>query len=130
MPKHRYFINKLASKIYRIERDCVKEFKGNYDYYIQNYIKETEEVAVENVKKNDYKERKAQEAAQRKKDNAIKRIENEITVIEEEIKKLEELSLTDEYAKEYTKAMEIVAKIEELKAKLEKLYEELEHLMG
>lgn len=125
----RYFINKLASKIYRIEKDCAKEFKGNYDHYIQNYVKETEEVVVENIKKNDYKERKAQEAAQRKKDNAIKRLENEITEIEEEIKKLEELSLTDEYAKEYTKAMEIVEKIEEKKTKLEKLYEELENIM-
>ena len=125
----RYFINKLATKIYRIEKDCAKEFKGNYDFYIQNYIKNVEEVVVESVKKNDYKERKAQEAAQRKKDNAIKRLENEITILEEEIKKLEELSLTDEYAKEYTKAMEIVAKIEEGKQKLEKLYEELENLM-
>ncbi|MBO5178997.1 MAG: ABC-F family ATP-binding cassette domain-containing protein, partial [Clostridia bacterium] len=125
----RYFINKLATKIYRIEKDCAKEFKGNYDYYIQNYVKAAEEVVVENVKKNDYKERKAQEAAQRKKDNAIKRLENEITILEEEIRKLEELSLTDEYAKEYTKAMEIVAKIEEGKSKLESLYEELENLM-
>ena len=125
----RYFINKLATKIYRIEKDCAKEFKGNYDYYIQNYVKTAEEVVVENVKKNDYKERKAQEAAQRKKDNAIKRLENEIIESEEEIKKLEELSLTDEYAKEYTKAMEIVSKIEEGKQKLEKLYEELENLM-
>lgn len=125
----RYFINKLASKIYRIERDCAKEFKGNYDYYIQNYIKAPEEVATENVKKNDYKERKAREAEQRKKENAIKRLEKEITEIEEEIKKLEELSLTDEYAKEYTKAMEIVSRIEEEKTKLEILYEQLEELM-
>ncbi len=124
----RYFINKLASKIYRIEKDCAKEFKGNYDFYIQNYVKKEEEGILQNVKKNDYKERKVKEAEERKKANAIKKIEEQITQKEEEIKKLEERSLTDEYAKEYTKAMEIMNEINENKATLDELYIKWENL--
>ena len=34
----RYFINKLATKIYRLEKDGAVEYKGNYDYYISKYV--------------------------------------------------------------------------------------------
>lgn len=124
----RYLINKLASKVYRIEKGGVKEFKGNYDFYIQNYVRKSEVAVVQNVRKNDYKERKAKEAEERKKLNAIKRVETQITQKEEKIKELEEKSLTDEYAKEYTKAMEIMNEINENKAVLEELYVEWENL--
>lgn len=124
----RYFINKLASKVYRIEKSGAKEFKGNYDFYIQNYVQKSEVAVVQNVRKNDYKERKAKEAEERKKLNAIKRVETQITQREEKIKELEEKSLTDEYAKEYTKAMEIMNEINENKAVLEELYVEWENL--
>lgn len=124
----RYFINKLASKIYRIEKDGAKEFKGNYDFYIQNYVKKSEVAVVQNVRKNHYKERKAKEAEERKKLNAIKKVEEQITKKEEEIKELEEKSLTDEYAKEYTKAMEIMNEINKNKANLDELYTRWENL--
>lgn len=124
----RYFINKLASKVYRIEKGGAKEFKGNYDFYIQNYVQKSEVAVVQNVRKNDYKERKAKEAEERKKLNAIKKVETQITQKEEKIKELEEKSLTDEYAKEYTKAMEIMNEINENKAVLEELYVEWENL--
>lgn len=125
----RYFINKLATKIYRMEKDSAKEFKGNYDFYIQNYIKPQDDNVVTSVKKNDYKERKAKEAAERKKDNAIKKLEGEIANLEEKIKELEEKSLSDEYAKDYTKAMEIVEEISKAKEELERLYDKLEEVI-
>lgn len=124
----RYFINKLASKVYRIEKNGAKEFKGNYDFYIQNYVKKAEEIAVQNVRKNDYKERKAKEAEERKKINAINRLETQIIELEETIKELQTKSLTDEYAKDYTKAMEIVKVIDENKVTLNDLYEKWENL--
>ena len=36
----RYFINKLADKIYRITKNGAKEFLGNYDFYMQNNVEE------------------------------------------------------------------------------------------
>ena len=118
----RYFINKLANKIYRITKNGSKEFLGDYDFYIQNNVEEVVKVTKE--KNLSYKEKKEQEAANRKKNNRIKKIEEEITINENQIKELEQLANTEEYATDYTKAMEITSQIEELKSKNENLYEE------
>lgn len=118
----RYFINKLANKIYRITKNGTKEFLGNYDFYMQNNVEEIEKIVKE--KNTSYKEKKEQEAAFRKKNNRIKKIEEEIAVNEEKIKDLEELFKSEEYATDYLKAMEVTEKINEFKKKNEELYEE------
>lgn len=118
----RYFINKLANKIYRITKNGAKEYLGNYDFYIQNNVEETVKVVKE--KNVSYKEKKEQESAIRKRNNRIKKLEEEIALNEEEIKRLEALANTDEYATDYVKAMEITSQIEELKNKNEELYNE------
>ncbi len=73
----RFFINKLANKIYYIDNRKLLKFKGNYDYFIANY--KAKETKIENAPKtsaNLYKERKEQEAAKRKLANKITKIEN------------------------------------------------------
>ena len=118
----RYFINKLANKIYRITKTGSKEFLGDYDYYIQNNLEETVKVVKE--KNLSYKEKKEQEAAIRKKNNRIKKIEEEIAINEEKVKELEALAVSEEYATDYVKAMELTEQIGTLKNKNEQLYEE------
>ena len=118
----RYFINKLANKIYRITKQGSKEFLGDYDYYISNNVEEVEKIVKE--KNLSYKEKKEQEAAIRKKNNKLKKLEEEIAINEEKIKELETLINTDEYATDYVKAMEVSNQIEELKNKNDLLYEE------
>ncbi len=120
----RYFINKLADKIYKIEKDGSKEYKGNYDFYIQNEMNsqvEKKEVKEKNVS---YKEKKEKEAQERKKQNRIKKLEEEISKNEEEISRLEELSLSPEVGADYEKAMEITNLIAELKAKNDEMMAE------
>ncbi|MBO5143676.1 MAG: ABC-F family ATP-binding cassette domain-containing protein [Clostridia bacterium] len=116
----RYFINKLANKIYRITKNASKEFLGNYDYYIQNNVEEVVKVVKE--KNLSYKEKKEQEAAIRKKNNRLKKLEEEIAINEEKIKELEKLAETKEYATDYVKAMELTEKINDLKSNNEDLY--------
>lgn len=121
----RYFINKLATKIYRLESDGATEYKGNYDHYISKYIpKELEVVKKESDNKIAYKEKKANEALERKKKNRIAKLEDEIAEVEEKIKQLDNELLKDENATNYEKAMEITKEIEEEKIKLENLYDE------
>ncbi len=119
----RYFINKLADKIYKLEKTGTKEFKGNYDYYLAHDI--VNEVQKDIKEKNtSYKERKEKEALERKKANRIKKIEEEISQNEEEISRLEKLSLSQEIGADYEKAMEISKQISDLKEKNEELFEE------
>jgi len=118
----RYFINRLANKIYRITKDGSKEFLGDYDYYIQNNIEEAVKVVKE--KNLSYKQKKEQEAVFRKKNNRIKKLEEEIATNEEKIKELESLAISEEYATDYVKVTEMTAEIEYFKTKNEELYEE------
>ena len=119
----RYFINKLADKIYKIEKEGSKEFKGNYDYYIQNDIIK-EEVKEVKEKNTSYKEKKEKEALERKRQNRIKKLEEEISNNEAEIANLEALALSPEVGANYEKAMEISNKIAELKSSNDALFEE------
>ena len=77
-------------------------------------------------KENEYRERKQKEADERKRENKIKRLEESILNIENEIAELEQKSFTDEYATNYTKAMEISNEISSKKDELNMLYSELE----
>jgi ATP-binding cassette subfamily F protein 3 len=119
----RYFINKLADRIYKLEKTGAKEFKGNYDFYIQNDVLE-ETVKEVKSKNTAYKEKKEKEALERKRQNQIKKIEEEMAKNEAEIAKLDELSLLPEIGSDYEKSLEVSNKITELKARNEALFEE------
>ncbi len=120
----RYFINKLATKIYRIDKNGCREYIGNYDFYIaqeeliKNDIKEVKE------KNTSYKEKKEREAQDRKRQNRIKKIEEEIAKNEEEIAKLKQLSLQPDISTDYEKLLEITNKINEYEDVNNNLYEE------
>lgn len=118
----RYFMNKLANKIYRITKDEAKEFIGNYDNYIQNFVEETVKVVKE--KNLSYKEKKEKESLERKRKNKMLKLETLIEENENKIKELEQLSATEEYATDYIKAMEVTEQINELRQENEKAYEE------
>ena len=120
----RYFINKLADRIYKIEKQGSKEFKGNYDFYIQHDINGQNLIKEAKEKNNSYKEKKEREAADRKKQNRIRKIEEELSNNENEIKKLETFSMSSEVGSNYEKALEISNKIFELKSINDKLFEE------
>jgi len=120
----RYFINKLANRIYRIDKNGSKEYKGNYDFYLKECENEPQTQKVTKEKNTSYKERKEQEAKERKRQNRIKKIEEEIYQNESEIGLLEEESLKPEVGSNFEKAMEISEKISDLKKKNEDLYDE------
>lgn len=126
----RFFINKLASKIYYIDNKKLLEFKGNYNYFIESFNKSTEEKETnKKVVNNSYKERKEQEAQKRKIANRISKIELEIENLENELKETEKLAETPEYGSDYEKAMELTNKIQEINEKISSLYEEWESLV-
>ena len=94
----RFFINKLATKIYYLQNKNLLEFKGNYDYFLSNFNKNIE--IKNDVKSSNavtYKQKKELEAAKRKKENRISKIENEIEELNKELTNLNNLSKSNEY---------------------------------
>ena len=126
----RFFINKLASKIYYIDNKKLLEFNGNYDLFISKYQKNTEKVEKkEKESVISYKERKEKEALKRKTENRIKKIEAEMDILNNKLAELNNLSETPEYATDYQKAMELTKELEEINEKIAMLYEEWEELI-
>ncbi len=127
----RYFINKLADKIYYMDDNEVICYDGNYDYFLS---KHNPQKSLEGEKKKisqnavDYKEQKRIESEKRKRKTKIKRCEDEISKIEEEINKLSEELQNPEIASDFVKAFELSQKIDNLTKKSEELYNQWEEL--
>ena len=109
----RYFINRTASRILELEDGKLTGYPGNYDYYLEKKAQLADgqlssggEIAAgigsaagfaqavgirngasspasESALKQDWKSQKEAQAAQRKKENALKRCEERIAVLEE-----------------------------------------------
>ena len=109
----RYFINRTASRILELEDGKLTGYPGNYDYYLEKKAQLADgqlssgagmaagrgsaagfaqavgirngasSPASESALKQDWKSQKEAQAAQRKKENALKRCEERIAVLEE-----------------------------------------------
>lgn len=138
----RYFINRIATKVVDIGPSGVKEYLGDYDYYIEKK-NELEELKAEQVgaqqttvtknRRNDEdKEFKRQE---RRLSRAISEIEASLAIMDEDIARLKEELLNPAFADDHVKLMELQAQIDVLQLKHDSqsdewltLQEELENL--
>ena len=129
----RYFIDKLADKIYYMDQNGVKLYDGNYSYFLEKHNKTKQENIVikeESSAALDYREKKLIESQKRKRQTQIKRCEEEIARLEDEIKNLTEELQSPEISIDYEKAMELSNKISELNISLEGKYLLWEELQG
>ncbi len=125
----RYFINKLADKIYKLEKNGSKEFKGNYDFYIANDVYDEKKQSDVKPKNTSYKEKKEKESAERKKNNRIKKIEEEMAQNEAKIAELDVILNDPSNSTDYEKLMELTEQINNLKQQNEDLFEEWSKLV-
>ncbi len=126
----RYFINKLADKIYYMDNGTLICYDGNYDYFLSKHMPMEKDVVEKqvSVSKLDYQEQKRLESLKRKRQTKITRCENEIAEIEEEIKQVSSELQDPKIASDFEKAFELSKQADELNKKLEELYELWEEL--
>lgn len=111
----RYFINKLSTKIYRMNPEGFEKFDGDYNDYAQialNQAKEKPKTAETKV--NTYKLRKERESEINRLKGKIKRGEAEIDRLDGEITALNEELSTPEASADYERIFELSSKIEKL----------------
>lgn len=119
----RYLINKIADRVYYLDKDGAQEYLGGYDSYLEKSHMQTAEAAeFAPEKPNEYKLQKEREAAVRKEKAELKRSEAQIDKIETEISKLKAELSKPEVASDYEAAMEITEKIEGLTRESEELF--------
>lgn len=131
----RYFINKIADRILLLTNNGVKEYLGNYDYYLERSTAEKQGTVQTESKKdkkekpqNDYFLQKQKQSEERKRQTKLKKAESEIERLDEEIAKTQELLSSEEVAADYEKLMELSKLLEDLQKQQEEQYEIWEEL--
>lgn len=126
----RYFINRTANRILELQGNNLINYLGNYDYYIEKKQEltapaETGSVPDSNTSasKLDWREKKEQQAKQRKKENELKRIESRIEELETRDAKADALMVQPDICTN-------VARLQELSKEKEAIARELEQLMN
>lgn len=124
----RYFLNKIADKIFELTPKGIVRYNGNYDDYLEgkeNANKET--VSVSSAKTsatgaNDYETAKRRQANIK---NKTKKLEAAEQLIEETELKIEELNASlEESGSDYDKVKEIYAQLEQQQKLLSDTYEQ------
>ncbi|HWQ30224.1 MAG TPA: ABC-F type ribosomal protection protein, partial [Negativicutes bacterium] len=123
----RYFINRMAERLYSIEGNTLVEYCGNYDYYKEKFRAE----AVQEEKKKESKPALSEKRPKVKADGGRKRLEeleNSIAELEEEIRGIKASLDALEKASDYVFLQDTGEKLEEREAALEAMYEAWQEL--
>ena len=134
----RYFINRTATRILELTNQSMVNYIGNYDYYMEKREELTriyapgleEEQAAESVSatKLDWKQRKEEQARQRKRENDLKKTEAEIERLETRDKEIDSEMEKPEVGVNVAECVRLANEKAEIAEKLEELYEKWEEL--
>lgn len=139
----RYFINRVATRIYELSDKRLINYIGNYDYYLEKKdildVKTSAKISTKDTSINGdnksadskamWQQDKAKQNQLKKSKNEIKKTEERIAAIEDEIKTLDEMYDNPEISSDTGKLMEIHNKRESLNIELNELYEKWDTLM-
>lgn len=132
----RYFLNKVINKIWELEIDGIKEYMGNYSYYVdkkKNPLRfQMEEEYAGKTKtqiKMEKKKIREQEKQEKQKKLKIKNLEKEISDIENHLEELQNQLCLEEIYSNPEKSLDVNNQIIQTENKLQKLYEEWEELV-
>jgi len=128
----RYFLNKVVSKIQELQVDGIKEYLGNYNYYVEkkknpNRFEDEYELLNGKTKTQinfEKKKRKELEKKEREKKQKSQEIEDNILDTETKIKKLQSDLCLEEVYSNPESSKKINNDITDLQFLLESLYEE------
>ena len=125
----RYFVNKLATRILELTPDGLREYRGNYDEYIEKKMQldadSTPQQTAKPAKKvNDYQLRKEQQSRIRKARTRLKKCEAEIEEAELTVTAIEQQMTTSAYED----LVRLTAQLEETTQQRDALYAEWEEL--
>lgn len=139
----RYFINRTADRIIELSGDSVKEYLGDYDYYVmkkaqnapaslssESRFSNKESKIPENESQGamDYKAQKEAAAQKRKQENELRKVEERIDYLENQNKLLNEKMLDPLIATSSVKLQEVTNEFNKNTEELEDLYDKWEQL--
>lgn len=134
----RYFINRTATRILDLTNQSMVNYIGNYDYYLEKkeeltqiYAPEAEKLEEQQTassNKQDWMQKKEEQARLRKRENDLKKTEAEIERLETRDKEIDEEMSQPEIAVNVAECVRLSKEKAEIAEKLEELYEKWEEL--
>ncbi|MFV2049051.1 ATP-binding cassette domain-containing protein [Metabacillus litoralis] len=139
----RYFINRIATKVYELSSTHLTEYLGDYDYYLTKKEEQLEHERLEQegndspIQKKSgqepegklsYQQEKELKKLERQKQRRIEEIENEISELEEKVEGNEALLCDPDVYQDHEKVQKINEENEQIHSKLEGLMAEWEQL--
>ncbi|MGH4119290.1 ribosomal protection-like ABC-F family protein [Clostridium sp.] len=125
----RYFLNKVITKILELNQDGLKEYLGNYNYYIekkknpQRFQIEDEQIGLSKTQINSNKKKKRDvEKLEKQKKTDLKSIEDNISSIEQELEKFQNDLCLEEVYSNPIRCEDINKQITSTEKELEGLY--------
>jgi ATP-binding cassette, subfamily F, member 3 len=132
----RYFLNKVIDKIYELKEDGIKEYLGNYSYYVEkkkNPQRFEEELANAGKTKTQIQEEKKKkrelEKQEKEKLLKVKAVETSISNSEKKLLDLQNQLCLEEIYSNPQKSEDVNKEIASTEGILEKLYSEWEELV-
>jgi ATP-binding cassette, subfamily F, member 3 len=132
----RYFLNKVISKIFELTEDGIKQFLGNYTYYMEKkknplrfQLEEEYDGLTKTQIKLDKKKKKELEKAEKEKKSLVKNVEDAISNLERDLEDLQSQLCLEEVYSNPERSMEVNKDISELEEKLQELYNQWETLV-
>ncbi|PMC33951.1 multidrug ABC transporter ATP-binding protein [Bacillus sp. UMB0899] len=139
----RYFINRIATKVFELSSHTITEYLGDYDYFItkkeekleferlekeekENISQKTSSITSEG--KRNYQQEKELKKLERQKQRRIEEIEQSISEIEEKIEENEALLCDPSVYQDHEQVQKINTENEQLNSELEQLMTEWEQL--
>ena len=125
----RYFLNKVITKILELNQDGLKEYLGNYSYYVEKkknplrFQVEEEQAGMSKTQINfDKKKKRDQEKLEKQKKLELKNLENKISSLEEQLEKLQNDLCLEEVYSNPSRSEETNKKISNTEKELTELY--------
>ena len=125
----RYFLNKVITKILELNQDGLKEYLGNYNYYVEKkknplrFQIEEEQVGMSKTQINlDKKKKREQEKFEKQKKLELKAIEDKIASTEQVLEKLHADLCLEEVYSSPTRSYDTNKQISSVEKELEVLY--------
>ncbi len=125
----RYFLNKVINKILELNQDGLKEYLGNYSYYVEKkknplrFQLEEEHEGMSKTQINlDKKKKRDQEKLERQNKAELKAIEDKISSMEQELEKLHNDLCLEEVYSNPSRSYDVNKQITSVEKELEDLY--------
>jgi ATP-binding cassette subfamily F protein 3 len=118
----RYFINRIATRIWELTPEGIKDYPGNYEWYLERKALESETPVKETKTVSDAQlhrlQEKAEQRRQKQRQQQIAKMEEEIHNLENEIQQIQEQLCQPEVYEDLNRAIELKAKLEQLEKEL------------